>query len=299
MFQASPGPGSTNKVYLVMEVSMFRKALLALPVALAIGVTAHANQAPEDVLQGLIDQIDSVYLTQSEMNLMMMPDSPALWVGMDGEDLFHTPRGPNNVSMEGCDFGKGPGVLEGAYVELPRYFEDTGKVMDLETRLMHCMTTVQGFPADDPAVRQRHGSGSDHMQLQTYIAMQSNGMEWNNPVDHPLEKAMRDAGEVMFARRAGKADFNCYACHGESGKQVRASVLPNAKVGEDWTKAISWPAFRVGHDNVRSSQHRVRGCYYQMRQAGMLAGSDASIALISYWTDLARGQPAILPDMKR
>ncbi len=290
---------ATNKDNPLMEVSMFKKALLALPVALALGAAAHAEKPPEEVLQGLIDSVDSAYLTQSEQNLLMMPDNPALWVGMDGEDLFHTARGPNNVSMEACDFGKGPGVLEGAYVEMPRYFEDTGKVMDLETRIVHCMTEVQGFDKDDPAVKQRHGSGSDHMKLQTYIAMQSNGMEWNNPLDHPLEKAMRDAGEVLFARRAGKADFNCFACHGQSGKQVRASVLPNATVGEDWTKAISWPAFRVGHDNVRSSQHRVRGCYYQMRQAGMKAGSDASIAVISYWTDLARGQPAILPDMKR
>jgi len=32
--------------------------------------------------------------------------------------------------------------------------------------------------------------------------MQSNGMAWNPPMRHPLEKAMRDAGEVMFHRRA-------------------------------------------------------------------------------------------------
>ncbi|MBS0002791.1 MAG: sulfur oxidation c-type cytochrome SoxA [Thioalkalivibrio sp.] len=278
---------------------MFKKALLALPVALALGATAHAEKPPEEVLQDLIESTDSPYLTQSEQNLMMMADSPAMWTAMDGEDLFNTPRGPNNVSMEACDFGKGAGVLEGARVELPRYFEDTGKVMDLETRIVHCMTEVQGFAPDDPAVARRHGSGSDHMKIQTYIGMQSSGMEWNNPLDHPLEIAMRDAGEVLFARRAGKADFNCYACHGQSGKQVRASVLPNVKVPEEWTKAISWPAFRVGHDNVRSTQHRVRGCYFQMRQAGMKAGTDASIALISYWTDQARGQPAIMPDMKR
>jgi sulfur-oxidizing protein SoxA len=36
-----------------------------------------------------------------------------------------------------------------------------------------------------------------------------------------------------------------------------------------------------------------------MRQGQSVAGSDASIAMISYWTDAARGQPAILPDMKR
>jgi len=280
---------------------MFKKALLALPVALAVGASANADtwEAPEDVLQGLIDQIESMYLTQSEMNIMMMPDNPALWVAEDGRDLFHTPRGPNNVSMEACDFGKGPGVLEGAYVELPRYFEDTGRVMDLENRIVHCMTEVQGFDPDDRTVTARHGSGSDHMQIQTYIAMQSSGMEWNNPLDHPLEQAMRDAGEVMFYRRSGIADFNCNTCHGDSGKRIRASVLPHKDTAEEWTKAISWPAFRVGHDHVRSSQHRIRGCYWQMRGPLIDPNSDASIALMSYWTDAARGQPAILPDMKR
>jgi len=37
-------------------------------------------------------------------------------------------------------------VLKGAYVELPRYFADTGKVMDLETRLVYCMKTLQDSP---------------------------------------------------------------------------------------------------------------------------------------------------------
>jgi len=280
---------------------MIKKALLALPVALILGSTAYADssKAPEEVLEGLINSVDSMYLTQSEQNLMMMADNPALWIAEDGKALFHAVRGPNNVSMAACDFGKGPGVLEGAYVEMPRYFADTGKVMDLETRIVHCMTSVQGFASDDPAVRARHNNESEHMQIQTYIASHSNGMPWAPRMDHPMEKALRDAGEEMFFRRAGSLDMSCQTCHSESGKRIRASVLPNANVPQEWTKAISWPAFRVGHQNVRSTQHRVRGCYWQMRQGQVVAGSDASIALISYWTDVARGQPAILPDMKR
>jgi L-cysteine S-thiosulfotransferase len=280
---------------------MLRNLLFAVPLAAAMASPASASPSddPAAVLQELIDSTNSFYLTQSEQNLMMMPDSPALWSIDEGKELFHQARGPNNVSLEGCDFGKGPGVLEGAYVELPRYFEDTGKVMDLGNRLIHCMKTLQGFPADDPAVKEIHGSKSDHMKLQTYIAAQSNGMAWNPPLDHPLEKAMRDAGEVVFYRRAGPFDFNCAACHGEAGKRIRASVLPYSQEPKEWTKAISWPAFRVGQDNTRSSQHRVRECVWQMRYPPSVAGSDLSIALLSYWTDLARGQPAILPDMKR
>jgi sulfur-oxidizing protein SoxA len=268
--------------------------------ALVVGTAqADPGQAPEEILEALIDKTRSPYLSQSEQNLMMMPDNPAYWVAEEGESLFAEPRGPNNVSLEGCDFGKGPGELDGAYVEMPRYFADTGKVMDLESRLIHCMITLQGFAPDDPAVKKRHGSDTDLMKLQTYIASKSNGYAWNPPMEHPLELALRDAGNVLFHRRAGVMDFSCATCHTESGKRIRASVLPNINAPEEWTKAISWPAYRVGQQNVRSTQHRVRGCYWQMRQGESVAGSDASIALISYWTDAARGQPAILPDMKR
>lgn len=280
---------------------MLRKLLVAflLAPALVNSASIGSSQDPAQVLQSLIESTESTYLTQSEQNLMMMPDNPALWTVEEGQELFHTPRGPKNVSLEGCDFGKGPSILEGAYVELPRYFADTGKVMDLETRLLYCMKTLQGFPSDDPAVKKRHGSNTDHMRLQSYIAAQSNGMPWSTPLDHPLEKAMRAAGEVIFYRRSGPHDFNCAACHGEQGKRIRASVLPHIGNPIEWTKAISWPALRVGHDNVRSSQHRLRACFWQMRYPLLVQGSDLSIAMLSFWTDKARGQPAIIPDMKR
>lgn len=278
---------------------MFIKAWLALTLTLGVALVANADsyQDPYEVLTGLIDELESDYLSASQQNLMMMQDNPAYWTADDGEALFYEPRGPNEKSLETCDLGQGPGVVEGAYVELPRYFEDTGRVMDLEARLIHCMTTIQGFPEDDPAVTKRHGN-SDLMQLQTFIAYQSSGYEWNPPMDHPMEKAMRDAGEVLFYRRAGKFDFSCKSCHGAPDQRIRASQLPNVNDPE-WTKAISWPAYRVGQQNVRSTLHRVRGCYWQMRQGRIRPGSDASIALISFWTDAARGQSAILPDMKR
>lgn len=281
---------------------MLRKILIAAALtvaAIANSATAYSSQDPAQVLQSLIESTKSTYLTQSEQNLMMMPDNPALWTVEEGEELFRTPRGPTNVSLEECDFGKGPGILKGVYVELPRYFADTGKVMDLETRLVYCMKTLQGYPADDPALKKRHGSNTEHMRLQTYIAAQSNGMPWNTPMNHPLEKAMRAAGEILFYRRSGPYDFNCAACHGEQGKRIRASVLPYVENPKEWTKAISWPALRVGHDNVRSSQHRLRGCFWQMRYPLLVQGSDLSVAVLSFWTDKARGQPAIIPDMKR
>jgi sulfur-oxidizing protein SoxA len=281
---------------------MLKKSICVLPVVLAVAATVHAapGELPEVVLDGLIKKTNnSVYLTQSPQNIMMLPDNPAWLVAEAGEALFKQPRGPKNASLEQCDFGKGPGVLEGAHAELPRYFADTGKVMDLDTRLVHCMKTLQGFTNDDAAIKQKHGSKSDIMKLQTYIASKSSGYAWNPPMNHPLEKAMRDAGEVMFYRRSGTMDFSCATCHTQTGKRIRASVLPSVYDPADWTKAISWPAQRTSHDEVRSSQHRVLECLWQMRYPNIKNGSDASIALISFWTDAARGEPAVVPDLKR
>lgn len=280
-----------------MYYKVLYKVLLLLALA---GVASAADyKHPYDVMQGLLDHTDSKYLTQSKTNIMMMEESPAYWIADQGEDLFHKKRGSNKVSLESCDFGKGPGVLQGAFVEMPRYFADTGRVMDLETRLVHCMTNIQGFSSDDPAVKKRHGSSSDMMKLQTYIASQSSGYKWNPPMQHPLEKAMRDAGEVMFYRRAGNWDFSCNSCHGSKDKRIRASVLAHVDSPEEWSKAISWPSYRVGKDQMFGTQIRVNRCYWQMRQGFVFPGSDASIAVISFWTDKARGQPAILPDVKR
>src|SRR3954464_148994 len=75
---------------------------------------------------------------------MVAEGSPAELFEVEGEALWKKPQGPKNVSLERCDLGEGPGVLKGAYAHLPRYFKDADRVMDLETRLLHCMMTLQG-----------------------------------------------------------------------------------------------------------------------------------------------------------
>ena len=66
-----------------------------------------------------------------------------------GEQLWKERRGENNVSLETCDLGEGPGRLEGAYAKLPRYFNDAGRVMDLEQRLLWCMKKIQNLDTAD------------------------------------------------------------------------------------------------------------------------------------------------------
>src|SRR2546427_8235500 len=74
---------------------------------------------------------------------LLQDGNPAELYEARGEELWKTPRGPKNTSLERCDLGVGPGVVKGAYVQLPRYFADTERVQDAESRLVTCMVALQ------------------------------------------------------------------------------------------------------------------------------------------------------------
>ena len=83
----------------------------------------------------------------AQYRALLADGNPAeLWEAK-GEALWTKPRGPKNASLQQCDLGLGPGVVKGAFVTLPRYFNDTARVQDLESRLMTCMQSLQGFDA--------------------------------------------------------------------------------------------------------------------------------------------------------
>ena len=104
--------------------------------------------------------------------------NPAELFEAKGEGLWKQKRGPKNATLEACDLGKGPGVVKGAFVELPRFFADTGKVMDLETRLVHCMSRLQGLDAAEIAKTPfGRGEMANVTALATWVAAESRGLQ--------------------------------------------------------------------------------------------------------------------------
>ena len=89
----------------------------------------------------------------AEYRRLLEDGNPAELFEAKGEALWKQRRGPRNASLEACDLGQGPGVVKGAFVALPRYFADTGRVQDLESRLLTCMATLQGLDAAAIAAR--------------------------------------------------------------------------------------------------------------------------------------------------
>ena len=219
-----------------------------------------------------------------------------------GEDLWKQKRGPKGVTLERCDLGKGAGVVKGAYAELPRYFADAARVMDLETRLVFCMTTLQGIPHAD-ATKQVFGAGnnrSDIEALTAWITSESKGVVMKVALNNAKEKDAYRLGEKMFFFRGGPHDFACATCHAETGKRIRLQDLPNLteKAGAQFGYT-TWPAYRVSQGELRTLQWRVYDCFRQQRFPELVFGSDLSIALTTFLAYNANGAAFNAPAIKR
>ena len=241
--------------------------------------------------------------TQSieEYRAMLADGNPAELYEAKGEDLWKQKRGPKNASLETCDLGKGPGVVKGAFVELPRYFADTQRVQDLETRLVTCMERIQGF--DSAAIAKtpfNQGEQNNVTALATWIAAESRGQKFNLPQSHPQERVSYEVGKRLFFMHSGPHDFACASCHGEDGKRIRLQDLPNlTKNPGDGVGFAAWPAYRVSNGQMWSMQQRLNDCYRQQRFPYPTFGSDALTALSTYLGVNAQGAKSIAPALKR
>lgn len=262
-------------------------------VALGLGLASFAALGQE---RSTVDEIERYRQQLQEGN-------PAeLWEAK-GEALWKTKRGTKGATLEQCDLGKGPGVLRGAYAELPRYFEDAGKVMDLEARLVYCMQALQGWdtkPYFNKGAFKANGPGSDMAALATYVAAQSNGMKFRIDRSQPAVAQAYETGEALFWRRGGPFDFSCGTCHAADGKRIRLQGLPNLTKNSDTGVAVgTWPAYRVSQGIVRTLQHRMWDCYWQMRHPDVQYTSDTVTALLTYLAVTANDAPIKSPYIKR
>jgi len=229
-------------------------------------------------------------------------DNPAELFEARGKELWTAKRGPKNASLEQCDLGLGPGVVKGAYVQLPRYFADADKVMDAERRIVHCMATLQGFDAAELAKRpfSTDTETPDPVVLVTYVAGQSRGMKIAVPQTHPKEREAYEIGREIFFYRAGAYDFACASCHGEDGKRIRTQPLPNLTKPEQAIRGFQgWPGYRMTGGVMHTLQWRMWDCFRQQRFPEPGYASDTVSALLTYLGINANGHVYKGPGIKR
>ena len=237
----------------------------------------------------------------AEYRQMLQDGNPADLFEAKGEGLWTQKRGPKNASLEKCDLGKGPGVFKGVWVELPRYFPDTGRVQDLESRLLTCMQELQGFDAQEIANTPfGRGEQSNVTALATWIAAESKGMKLNLPQVHNEERKMYEVGKRLFFMRGGSHDFACATCHAQDDKRIRLQDLPNITKNPGAGNGFgAWPAYRVSNGQMWGAQLRLNDCYRQQRFPYPIFGSDATIALGVYMGVNGKGGATVAPAIKR
>jgi L-cysteine S-thiosulfotransferase len=267
-----------------------QKKLAGLLAALAFGAPPLAAQSSDPLMQGI-----------NEYREALADGNPSELVAAEGAELWKTARGPKNATLEKCDLGLGPGVVKGASAQLPRFFKDTGKVQDLETRLMTCMETLQGIdPQSVLKAAWLKGERENMAALVAYIVTESKGHKVKVDLKNPAMKKMYDMGQLAFYYRAGPMDFSCATCHGDQGKRIRMQELPDLRTHEGAIAGWgSWPAYRVSNGQFWTMQHRLNDCYRQQRTAEPIYGSDVTIALSVYLAGKANGGKVVTPGIKR
>jgi len=233
---------------------------------------------------------------------MIADSSPVELFELEGEALWKKRQGPKNVSLEACDIGLGAGVVKGAYAHLPRYFADADRVMDLETRLLHCMMTLQGRTRQE-ATKRVFGNEdklSEMEYLSAYISGESRGVKMSPGMSHAKEQAAFELGRKTFFYRGGAWDFSCASCHGEEGKRIRMQDLPLLYKPEYARPVVAtWPAYRVSNSQFKTFQWRINNCYQQMRYPEPGYASEITNALILFLTATGEGEPYRGPGTKR
>lgn len=237
----------------------------------------------------------------AEYRAMLADGNPSELFEAKGEELWKQQRGPKKASLEKCDLGQGPGVVRGVFVTLPRYFSDTNKVQDLESRLLTCMDALQGLNAGDIAATPfGKGEQNNMTALATWIAGESRDMQFNVPQTHPQEKIFFEVGKRLFYQRGGPHDFSCASCHQSDNLRIRLQDLPNlTKNPGDGVGFAAWPAYRMSNGQMWGMQQRLNDCYRQQRFPYPGFASDATVALATYLGVNSQGAKSIAPAIKR
>lgn len=233
---------------------------------------------------------------------IMEEDNPAELFESAGEEYWKTKAGPNNASLEKCDLGLGPGVVKGAYVQMPRYFADADAVMDAERRVVYCMVTLQGLKFEDVTKQPfSNDKGTpNHVKVLTYVASQSKNMPVQVSLSHPKAREAYEIGKQIFNYRAGPYDFACATCHGQDGMRIRTQDLPNLTHQAGASKSVlGWPGYRMTGGFMLTSQWRMNDCFRQQRFPEPKYLSDAITAIMMYQTYNANGTLYTGPGIKR
>ena len=150
-------------------------------------------------------------------------------------------------------WARGPGVVKGAFVELPRYFPDTQRVQDLESRMSPAWKRCRASTRRAIAKTNRSAAARWPMSRRWPPGSRRCPRACASTCRKatPKSAASTKLGKRAFFFRGGPHDFSCAACHGQDNKRIRLQDLPNlTKNPGDGVGFAAWPAYRVSNGQM-------------------------------------------------
>ena len=129
-----------------------------------------------------------------------------LWVDQ-GAKLWNAPAGSTGKSCMSCH-GEAAQSMKGVAARLPAVDAVTGRLMNLEARIINCRTEHQGAKA--PV----HES-QELLSLSVFISMQSRGLPRTVQIDGAAYQYFQ-RGKTYWQTRQGQLNLACSQCHDDN-----------------------------------------------------------------------------------
>lgn len=205
-----------------------------------------------------------------------------LWVA-EGEALWSAKAGATGRSCAECH-GDAAMSMKGVAARYPVYFAESGRPIDLQTRINICRKANQNatpFPLESREL----------LAISAFIGKQSRGMPITTGEDKRLEPFLA-RGQEIYEQRQGQLNFSCANCHDDNwGRRLASSVIPQSH-------PTGYPLYRLEWQSMGSLQRRLRNCMIGVRAEPYPYGSQEYVELELFLMTRARGMPLETPAVR-
>jgi sulfur-oxidizing protein SoxA len=242
--------------------------------------------APSVWAQGTPSPLKSGREFQSSAVQAMQADDFAnpgmLWVER-GASIWKNAEGPGQ-SCQNCH-GDAAQSMRGVAARYPAFDAATGKLLDLEERILQCRSQRQS------ASRWKRES-EELLAITAFVARQSHGMPLKISIEGSARAAF-EAGRALYTTRIGQMNLACTHCHDRQwGRTLLAETVSQGQPN-------GYPSYRLDWQTLGSLQRRIRACFFGVRAELPAFGSDDLIALELYLAWRGQGLPVETPAVRR
>lgn len=171
-----------------------------------------------------------------------------LWLAQ-GRALWDAPAGAGQRACSSCHGAVTR--MQGVALRYPRLQAKTGRLINLEDQVRHCVAGQQQAPA--PAFE------SDALLALTAVITQaSDGLALRSDADPALQPHLQ-AGAELYQRRQGQLNLACTHCHDRHwGRRFYTDQLSQGQPN-------GYPLYRLEWQQLGSLERRLRSCYVGIR----------------------------------